>query len=100
LYGAQSIIIYYYNVYIITNQRIIGIDQKGFFKRLIMSIKIEDLKDINLVKNKCLNLELKDDRSLIVNNIEDREYVYETIKELIEISNQSGRKISFVRKAI
>ncbi len=70
LYGIHSLIIYYYNVYIITNLRIIGIEQKGFFKRIIMAIDMNNIAKINFFKKKSLHLELENEKDLILDNLQ------------------------------
>lgn len=100
LYLIQILIIYYYNIYIITDVRIIGIDQKGFFRRLIMEIKIKNFSNMEFFKEKSLKLELKDGRSLIIENIEDRDYVYEILEEIINFNKYSANEIKFVKKKI
>ena len=39
---------YYLDVWIVTNRRIITIDQKGFFRRSVSSFKLEKLQDITV----------------------------------------------------
>lgn len=100
LYGIRGLIIYYYNVYIITNQRIIGIEQKGIFKKIIMAIEIEHIKNINFFKKKSLLLQLVDGANLTLKKIDDCEYAYEVINNLLESHRFSGKKISFVRREL
>lgn len=100
LYGAHSLTVYYYNVYIITNLRIIGIEQKGFFKRVIMAIDMKNIAKANLFKKKSLHLELENGKDLILDHIEDRDYIYETVKNIIDFRKTEHRKVDFVRKKI
>ncbi|MFH0856653.1 MAG: hypothetical protein V1860_02025 [bacterium] len=100
IYGLQGIVIYYYNVYILTNLRIIGIEQTGLFTRTIMSIKINYVNDINFLKGKRLYIKLLDESHLIIDNIEDKEYFYETVKNLVELRKTGNRKIDFIKRKI
>ncbi len=100
LYGAHSLVVYYYNVYIITNLRIIGIDQKGFFKRVIMSIDMKNIAKIDFFKKKSLHLKLENEKDLILDNIEDRDYIYETVRNLIDFRKTEHRKVGFIKKRI
>lgn len=100
LYGAHSLTVYYYNVYIITNRRIIGIEQKGFFNRVIMAIDMKNIAKINFFKKKSLHLELENNKDLILDNMEDRDYIYETVKNLIDFRKTQHRQVDFIRKRI
>ena len=99
LYGARILVIYYYNVYILTNQRLIGIEQKNFFEKLIMDIKIGHIKEVNFFKKDSLHLELLDGKNLILDKIDEREYAYELLRE--EIGRRRKREVvGFVKRKI
>lgn len=46
-YGLRTLIIWYYNAFIITNQRIIDIDQRGFFERVVSEASYEKVQDVS-----------------------------------------------------
>lgn len=46
-YGGREFFIWYYNVFIITNQRIIDIDQRGFFEKIVSEVPYENIIDIS-----------------------------------------------------
>lgn len=48
---AHMLVNHYLDVWIITSQRIITIDQQGFFRRHIGSFRLEKLQDINIEIN-------------------------------------------------
>jgi len=45
-YGLREFFIWYFNVFIITNQRIIDIDQKGFFSKTVSESSYDKILDI------------------------------------------------------
>lgn len=47
IYGSREFFIWYYNVFIITNQRIIDIDQRGFFEKIVSEVPYENIIDIS-----------------------------------------------------
>jgi hypothetical protein len=46
-YGGREFYIWYNNVFVITNQRIIDIDQRGFFEKIVSEIPYENIIDIS-----------------------------------------------------
>ena len=47
VYGIRTSIIYYFNVFVITNQRIIDIDQRGFFDRTVSETTYDKIQDVS-----------------------------------------------------
>lgn len=45
LYGVYEIMVWYLDCYLITNKRIIDIDQKGAFKRTVAEVGIENIQE-------------------------------------------------------
>ncbi len=45
-YGLREFYIWYFNVFIITNQRIFDLDQKGFFNKTVSELSLEKILDI------------------------------------------------------
>lgn len=99
-YGIRMLIIYYYNVYIFTNERIIGIDQKGFFDKLIMIVKLKDIKKIDFFKKRSLCVELASGKNLILDKIDEREYIYEVLREQTNKWQGSNSNIEFIKRKI
>ena len=46
-YGGREFFIWYYNVFIITNQRIIDMDQRGFFEKIVSEVPYENIIDVS-----------------------------------------------------
>ena len=46
LYGVYEIIVWYLDCYIITDKKIIDIDQKGIFKRIVAEVDIENIQEV------------------------------------------------------
>ncbi len=46
-YGGREFYIWYNNVFVITNQRIIDIDQRGFFEKIVSEVPYENIIDIS-----------------------------------------------------
>jgi len=100
IYVGRLAVIYYYNVYIISNLRIIGIEQSGIFKRKILEIQNKHIKDVNFFKKKCLHIELLDGRNLILKDVYDNEYVCEALSEIVEAHKTKDKEVNFIRKKI
>jgi len=45
LYGVYGIMVWYLDCYIITNRRIIDIDQKSMFRRVVAEVEIENIQE-------------------------------------------------------
>ncbi len=46
LYGVYGVMIWYLDCYIITNRRIIDIDQKSMFKRIVAEVEIGNIQEV------------------------------------------------------
>ncbi|MFZ5363872.1 MAG: hypothetical protein ACOZAG_00045 [Patescibacteria group bacterium] len=46
-YAARIFIFWYYNAFIITNRRVIDIDQRGFFERIVSEADFSEIKDVS-----------------------------------------------------
>ena len=46
LYGVYEIIVWYLDCYIITDKKIIDIDQKGMFKRIVAEVEIGNIQEV------------------------------------------------------
>lgn len=100
LYGIRVLVIYYFNVYIFTDERIIGIEQKGFFERVIMEIRISLIKRVSFFKKNSLYLELLDGKNLILEKLDDREYIYEILREQIGKRGGGSGEVEFRKREI
>jgi membrane protein YdbS with pleckstrin-like domain len=47
VYGLRILVVWYYNVFIITNQRIIDLNQRGFFERVVSEASYEKVQDVS-----------------------------------------------------
>jgi hypothetical protein len=45
-YGARTVIIWYWNVFIVTNLRIVDVNQHGFFRRTVAEVSYDKVQDI------------------------------------------------------
>lgn len=45
-YGARTIVIWYWNVFIVTNLRIVDVNQHGFFRRTVAEVSYDKIQDI------------------------------------------------------
>ncbi len=46
-YAVRTFVLWYYNSFIITNRRVIDIDQRGFFERIVSEAVYENIKDVS-----------------------------------------------------
>ncbi len=46
-YGLRELVIWYYNAFVITNKRIIDIDQRGLFERIVSEAPYEKIQDVS-----------------------------------------------------
>ena len=47
IYGTREFVLWYFNAFIITNQRVIDIDQRGFFDRIVSEAPYEKIQDVS-----------------------------------------------------
>lgn len=47
VYGAKIFAVWYYNAFIITNKKIVDIDQRGFFERVVSEAAYEEIQDVS-----------------------------------------------------
>jgi len=47
IYGSRQFIMYSFNLFVITNQRIIDIDQRGFFDRTVSETTYDKIQDVS-----------------------------------------------------
>lgn len=45
-YGLKKLVIWYFDCWILTNQRVVDINQSGFFDRLVSEINYRDIQDV------------------------------------------------------
>ncbi|HEX9664289.1 MAG TPA: PH domain-containing protein [Patescibacteria group bacterium] len=50
LSGLRTFISWYYNVFIVTSQRVIDIDQRGFFNKVVWDTELDRIHDITYSK--------------------------------------------------
>jgi hypothetical protein len=47
LYALQIFIFWYYNAFVVTNMRVIDIDQRGLFERIVSEMTLEKIQDVS-----------------------------------------------------
>ena len=47
IYGLRLLVLWYWNAFVITNQRIMDIDQQGFFERMVSVAPLERIQDVS-----------------------------------------------------
>lgn len=47
IYGTREFVLWYFNAFIITNQRVIDVDQRGFFDRIVSEAPYEKIQDVS-----------------------------------------------------
>ncbi len=45
IYGLRVLTVWYFNLFVITNQRVVDVDQRGFFERTVVSVDYQRLRD-------------------------------------------------------
>jgi hypothetical protein len=98
-YGSREFYIWYNNIFIITTQRIIDIDQTGFFHKTVSEVTLEKILDISYyvhgILQTILNLGTikitEPGASLILRNIKEVAKVNQVVTDLIR--EQTGKKI-------
>lgn len=97
--GARLLIIWYYNAFVITNQRIIDFDQKGLFDKIVSESTYDKIQDISF-KKKGLIATLFNYGTIIIQtagqngNLEIQNvYKPEKVQAMIaEIQKEAGQK--------
>ena len=47
VYALKTFIIWYYNAFVVTNRRVVDIDQRGFFERIVSEAPYEKIQDVS-----------------------------------------------------
>jgi hypothetical protein len=47
IFAFKTFIVWYYNAFIITNRRVVDIDQRGFFERIVSEAPLETIQDVS-----------------------------------------------------
>ncbi|MBU1146266.1 PH domain-containing protein [Patescibacteria group bacterium] len=47
IFTIRTFVLWYYNAFIITNRRVVDIDQRGFFERVVSEADFSEIKDIS-----------------------------------------------------
>lgn len=114
IYGLRQFIIYSFNVFVITNKRIIDINQRGFFDRVVSESRYDKIQDISLrikgilqtffhygsviiqTASKDANLELEG----VKNPAKIQEIIYEIQREVTEKNREKNPAVAELLKAI
>ena len=98
-YGLREFFIWYFNVAIVTNQRIIDLDQKGFFNKTVSECSYDKLLDLcysvhgfaqTVLKLGTIKIQAAGVK-LIISNVKNVVAVNQLITDLIR--EQTGKKI-------
>jgi uncharacterized membrane protein YdbT with pleckstrin-like domain len=98
-YGLREFFIWYFNVFIITNQRIIDIDQKGFFSKTVSESSYKKIMDICYSVHGLGQTILR--LGTIKINASGAKLVIENVKQVVEVNQlladlvkeKTGKKI-------
>ncbi len=98
-YGLREFYIWYFNVFIITNQRIFDLDQKGFFNKTVSELSFEKIQDICYSVNGIWQVILKLGTvkiqstavKLVIKNVSHVVQVNQILTDLIR--EETGKKI-------
>lgn len=50
VFGLRTFVLWYYNIFVITNKRVIDIDQKSFFSRVVWDSSLDRIQDVTYSK--------------------------------------------------
>jgi len=98
-YGAREFYIWYFNVFIITNERIIDLEQKGFFNKTVSEAVVEKIIDLSysvkglwqtILKLGTLKIQAEG-VTLLIENVADIIKVNQLLTDLIK--QETGKKI-------
>jgi len=98
-YGLREFFIWYNNVFIITSDRIIDIDQKGFFHKTVSELGYDKINDISYSVHGLIQTIFKlgtikiqaAGAALVLRNLKEPGKVNQLLVDLIK--NQTGKKI-------
>lgn len=90
---------YYLDVWIITNKRLIDIEQKGFFNREVSTLNLEKIEDISVAVKGIIPTLLKYGQITVQTAAESREFMMRMAKDPIEIKNTLLRLIDLNKQA-
>ncbi|XOU94751.1 MAG: PH domain-containing protein [Candidatus Kerfeldbacteria bacterium] len=102
--ALKVLIIYSFNAFIITEQRIIDIDQRGLFDRIVSETTYNKIQDVSFRRKGIMQTMLHYGSVIIqtagsqanieLHGIKDPEKIHQVIIELQREFSQEGRKIS------
>ncbi len=98
-YGGREFYIWYFNAFIITSQRIVDIDQRGFFNKTVSEVDTQKILDISYAVKGFWQTILKlgtikiqaSGATLLLQNIKDVSKVNQLLVDLIR--QQTGKKL-------
>lgn len=102
-YGFYTWMCWYYDVYILTSERIIGAKQKGLFSREVKEIDLEKVTDITYSVSGFLstvmelgNVNIKSSSGMVIDmeNVSKPSIVREVLMKLIEKKSKSKKNLS------
>jgi len=105
-YGLRELVIWYYNSLVITNKRIIDIDQRGLFERVVSEAPYEKIQDVSyrfkgifqtLLRYGGIQIQTAGANAVIeIRNIKNPERVQELISDLANLNKKNQHDTAFV----
>lgn len=101
LYAVRTLVIWYYNAFIITNLRIIDIDQRGFFERVVSEAVYEKIQDVSYRRKGIWQTIFRygdvriqmvgSDSGLEIKNVRSPERVQELISQMAHLDSKKQK---------
>ena len=87
IYGFMIWIDYYFDIWIITNRRLVNIEQQGMFSRRVSEMEYSKMQDITVEVSGFLPTVINYGDVKIQTAAEDKEFVFRTISDPYNVKN-------------
>lgn len=87
IYGFMIWIDYYYDIWIITDQRIVNIEQKGLFSRTVSELRYSKIQDITTQVTGLLPTVLNYGDVKVQTAGEENEFIFRTVSDPYNVKN-------------
>lgn len=78
---------YYLDIWILTNKRLISVDQKGFFSRDVSIVRLDKIQDVSIVTNGAINTILRIGDIKVQSAGTDNEFIMRGIKDPVRVKD-------------